>query len=129
MRIKAIDPVPVIFVSLSILLTAGIQSKPRVYNIVAGESNFEVNVGTSGLFSALGHEHQIGVKSFTGRAVVPQSGATGGELELEIDAKSLVVLDKEVSDSDRGKIFNAMHNEVLESGKYQKITFKSVSVS
>jgi polyisoprenoid-binding protein YceI len=77
----------------------------------------------------LAHDHEIGVKSFTGRIVVPESGASGGSLELDIDAKSLAVLDQKVSEEDRKKIFDAMHNEVLESAKHQKITFKSVSVS
>jgi polyisoprenoid-binding protein YceI len=47
---------------------------------------------------------------------------------MEIDAKSLAVLDQKVSDEDRTKIFNSMHNEVIESAKYPKIAFKSVSV-
>jgi polyisoprenoid-binding protein YceI len=38
------------------------------------------------------------------------------------------VLDKKVSEADRKKIFDSMHNEVLESAKHQKIIFKSVSV-
>jgi len=69
------------------------------------------------------------VKSFSGRVVVPAAGAGAGSLEMEVDAPSLEVLDKEPSEEDKKKIFNSMHNEVLESAKYQKITFKSVSVS
>jgi polyisoprenoid-binding protein YceI len=86
-------------------------------------------VGKTGLFSALAHDHEIGVKSFSGRVVVPAAGAGGGSLEMEVDAPSLVVLDKKPSEEDKKKIFSSMHNEVLESAKYQKITFKSVSVS
>ncbi|MCI0662804.1 MAG: YceI family protein [Acidobacteria bacterium] len=101
----------------------------KTYSIDASESNLWVFVGKSGLFSALAHDHEIGVKSFTGRVVLPKSGASGASLEFEIDTKSFVVLDKKVSDKDRSEIFNAMHNEVIESAKYQKITFKSSSVS
>jgi polyisoprenoid-binding protein YceI len=101
----------------------------REYSIDASESNLWVFVGKSGLFSMLGHEHEIGVKSFTGRIVIPKSGASGASLELEIDSKSFVVLDKKVSDKDRSEIYNAMHKEVIESAKFQKITFKSTSVS
>jgi len=86
-------------------------------------------VGKTGLFSALAHDHEIGVKSFGGRVVVPAAGASGGSLEMEVDAQSLIVLDKKPSEEDKKKIFNSMHKEVLESAKYQKITFKSVSVS
>ena len=105
------------------------QSGPRTYTIVPSESSFWVFVGKTGLFSALAHDHEIGVKSFSGRVVVPAAGAGGGSLEMEVDAPSLVVLDKKPSEEDKKKIFNSMHNEVLESAKYQKITFKSVSVS
>jgi polyisoprenoid-binding protein YceI len=77
----------------------------------------------------LAHDHEIGVKSFSGRVVIPGAGAAGGLLEMEIDATSLAVLDKKPSEEDKKKIFNSMHNEVLESAKHRKITFKSVSVS
>jgi polyisoprenoid-binding protein YceI len=105
------------------------QSRTRTYTIVPSESSFWVFVGKSGLFSALAHNHEIGVKSFSGRVVVPAAGAGAGSLEMEVDAPSLEVLDKEPSEEDKKKIFNSMHNEVLESAKYQKVTFKSVSVS
>jgi polyisoprenoid-binding protein YceI len=108
---------------------ASAQAKTRTYTISADESNVWVFVGKAGLFSALGHDHEIGIKSFSGRVDVPQLGAGGGSLELDIETKSFVVLDKEASEKDRTKIFNAMHNDVLESEKFQKITFKSVSVS
>jgi polyisoprenoid-binding protein YceI len=116
-------------VGLIILLIAYSQANARTYEISAAESSLSVAVGKAGFLSALGHEHEIGVKSFTGRAVIPQSGASGGSLDFQIETKSFVVLDKEVSETDRGKIFENMHKEVIESEKYQKITFKSVSVS
>jgi polyisoprenoid-binding protein YceI len=105
------------------------QSRARTYTIVPSESSFRVFVGKTGLFSALAHDHDIGVKSFSGRVVVPESGAAGGSLEMEVDAASLEVLDTKPSEEDKKKIFNSMHNEVLESAKHPKITFKSVSVS
>jgi polyisoprenoid-binding protein YceI len=105
------------------------QSRTRTYTIVPSESSFRVFVGKTGLFSALAHDHDIGVKSFSGRVVVPESGAAGGSLEMEVDAASLEVLDTKPSEEDKKKIFNSMHNEVLESAKHPKITFKSVSVS
>jgi polyisoprenoid-binding protein YceI len=101
----------------------------QVYQIVAAESSFWVYVPKAGLLSALAHNHQIGVKSFSGRVSLPEGGAGGGALELEIEAKSLTVLDKNVSEEERGKIRDALHNEVLESAKHPKIVFKSVSVT
>jgi len=108
-------------------LKVGAQSK--TYAIVPSESSFWVFVGKSGLFSALAHDHEIGVKSFGGKVTVPQSGASGGSLQFEVDTKSLVVLDKKPSEEDKKKIFNSMHSEVLESARYEKIRFRSTSVS
>ncbi|MBO0857790.1 MAG: YceI family protein [Chloracidobacterium sp.] len=105
------------------------QFQTRTYTIVPSESSFWVSVGKAGLFSAFAHDHEIGVKSFSGQVVVPEANASKGSLEMEVDATSLVVLDKSPSEEDKKKIFNAMHNEVLESAKNPKITFKSVSVS
>src|SRR5262249_47285817 len=104
------------------------QSRTRTYTIVPSESDFWVFAGKTGIFSALAHDHEIGLKRFGGRVVIPQAGAAGGTLEMEVDATSLEVLDKKPSEEDKKKIFDAMHNEVLESAKHQKITFKSVSV-
>jgi len=118
-----------IFSLLLLTVFAVGQSRTRTYTIVPSESSFWVFVGKSGLFSALAHNHEIGVKSFSGRVIIPAAGAGAGSLEMEVDAPSLEVLDKEPGEEDKKKIFNSMHNEVLESAKYQKITFKSVSVS
>jgi polyisoprenoid-binding protein YceI len=103
--------------------------KARTYTIVPGESSFWVFVPKTGLLSGLAHDHEIGVKSFTGKIVVPEAGASSGSLELNVDATSLAVLDKKPSEEDKKKIYNSMHNEVLESAKHPKINFKSVSVA
>lgn len=103
--------------------------KVRTYKIIAAESNLWVYVAKAGLLSALAHNHNIGVASFNGTVSVPESGASGGALQLEIDAKSLNVADKGISEKDRGEITKSMHGEVLHSDKFAKITFKSVSVS
>lgn len=101
----------------------------RTYKIIPAESSLWVYVAKGGLFSALAHNHEIGVKAFSGSVTVPESGAADGVLTLDIEAKSLTVLDKQVSEDDRTKIFNSMHSAVLESAKHPRITFKSVSVS
>jgi polyisoprenoid-binding protein YceI len=100
----------------------------KTYNIAPAESSFTVFVGKAGALSFLAHDHNIAVKSFSGRVVVPNEGAAQGSLELDVDAKSLVVLDK-VSDKDRAEITKSMHDTVLESAKFPKITFRSVGIS
>jgi polyisoprenoid-binding protein YceI len=103
--------------------------KTRTYKIIAAESNLWVYVAKSGLLSALAHNHNIGVRSFSGTVTVPESGASGGALSLDIEAKSLNVADKGISDKDRAEITNSMHNEVLQSDKHSQISFKSAGVS
>lgn len=112
-----------------LVLAAQPQNKLRTYTIVSGESSFWVFVPKTGLLSGLAHDHEIGVKVFSGKITVPESGAGNGSLEMDVDATSLTVLDKKPSEDDKKKIYNSMHNEVLESAKHPKITFKSASVS
>lgn len=116
-------------VSLTLLAATVQAQKSRTYTIVPGESSFWVFVPKTGLLSGFAHDHEIGVKSFTGKITVPESGAGDGLLVLDVDATSLVVLDKKPSEEDKKKIQNSMHSEVLESAKYSKINFKSTSVS
>ena len=100
----------------------------KTYNLVPAESSFTVFVGKAGALSFLAHDHNIAVKSFAGRVVVPEAGAAQGSLELDIDARSLVVLDK-VSEKDRAEITKSMNDAVLETAKFPKITFRSVGIS
>lgn len=103
--------------------------RAHTYKLVPAESSLWVFVAKAGLFSAFAHDHQIGVKSFSGSITVPESGATSGALTLDIEAQSLTVLDQKVSEKDRTEIFNSMHSTVLESEKYPKIAFKSAAIS
>jgi polyisoprenoid-binding protein YceI len=126
---KQIQQIAIIIISLAALaVSVQAQAKSRTYTIVASESSVWVFAAKAGLFSALAHDHEIGVKSFTGTVVMPEAGASSGSLELDVNAQSLVVLDKKASEEDKKKISDSMHGEVLESAKHPKITFKSVSI-
>ena len=105
---------------------AAVQTK--IYNIVPAESSLTAFVAKAGALSFLAHDHNIAVRSYSGRVVVPAAGPAQGSLELDIDAKSLALLDK-VSESDRKEITHSMNTAVLESGKFPKITFRSISIS
>ncbi len=121
-----------VIVCLICLSSSSDAQRGHTYKIVTAESSLSVFVAKAGLFSAFAHDHNIGVKSFSGSVTVPESGPAtlvGGALALDIEAKSLTVLDQKVSDKDRAEITSSMHNAVLESEKYPKITFKSASVS
>ncbi len=102
--------------------------KTSTYNIVAAESSLTVFVAKDGALARMAHDHNIGVKSFSGRVTVPASGANAGILELDADARSLVILDQ-ISAKDKAEITNNMNNSVLESAKFPKITFRSTSLT
>lgn len=126
---KSILKQGILVVSLMMLAATAEAQKSHTYTIVSGESSFWVFVPKAGLLSGFAHDHQIGIKSFSGKVVVPESGAGSGSLELDVNTTSLVVLDTKSSEEDKKKIQDSMHSEVLESAKYSKATFKSASVS
>jgi polyisoprenoid-binding protein YceI len=125
----SISPFSLLLLLVLALLALLASAQPRTYTIVPSESSFWVFAGKAGLLRAFGHDHEIGVKRFTGKVTIPSGDARGGTLQLEIEAKSLVVLDREPSEADKKKIFDALHNEVLESAKFDTIEFKSSAVS
>jgi polyisoprenoid-binding protein YceI len=84
------------------------------YRIDSGQSKFIVRALVGGLLSSFGHNHTIGIREFTG--------------EANITPNSIAVLDK-VSASDKQEIETKMRNEVLETGQYATISFKSTNIS
>lgn len=134
MGTKPVRWIATIILSLLLVnLTSGRSSsvpvQARVYTIVAAQSTFTVLVGKAGLFSGLGHDHTIAVKSFSGRAQVPANGIAQASLEFEVETKSLTVADQGISDKERGEIQKAMETDVLEITRFPKISFRSVSVA
>jgi polyisoprenoid-binding protein YceI len=99
------------------------------FRIDPSQSQFTARVGVSGLLSALGHEHLVAIRDFTGEAQVTPGTLEPGSLQLTINARSLTETEKEFSDSDRQKIDQAVHDEALEISKYSQIVFKSTKIS
>jgi len=99
------------------------------FRLVPAESSLRVFVGKAGLLSMLAHDHNIGVRDYSGQVTIPAAGITGAQLELKVDTRSLVILDPEVSESDRKKITRSMHEEVLESAKYPEAVFRSTGLT
>ena len=108
--------------------TKGKKSSTATYNIVAAESSFTVFVAKDGMLARMAHDHNIGVKGFSGKVTIPNHSASAGTLELDADARSLVILDQ-ISAKDKTEITNNMNTYVLESAKFPKITFRSTSIS
>lgn len=98
------------------------------YRIDAGQSRFMVKAFAGGFLSAFAHDHNIAIREFSGDVHFTFGTVEPASLQLRIKSASLAVTDK-VSASDRQKIEGTMRDEVLETGKYPEITFKSTGVS
>jgi polyisoprenoid-binding protein YceI len=98
------------------------------YRVDSGQSKFIVRALVGGLLSSFGHNHTIGIREFTGEANITPDAIAPASLQLTIKADSLAVLDK-VSASDKQEIETKMRNEVLETGQFANITFKSTNIS
>lgn len=99
------------------------------YRLVPAESRFQVEVSKAGLLSVLAHDHIIGIRGYSGRVLISPRGIADSGLELQIDTRSLVVLDEKVSAGDRAKITRSMHDEVLESARFPEARFRSTGVT
>jgi polyisoprenoid-binding protein YceI len=104
---------------ISPLWTGAARAQPHA--IDAAKSVMTVRVYKTGVFSALGHDHQI---------TAPVSGgkvdAKAGEVELRVKAGALKVSDPGVSDKDRVEIQTTMlGTEVLDAQHNAEIVFKS----
>jgi polyisoprenoid-binding protein YceI len=99
------------------------------YKIDAGASQFTARIGVEGMLKAFGHEHVVAIRDFSGEAQLTPGSIEPASLQLAIKADSLGESEKSFSDSDRQKIDGAIHQEGLETGKYQQIVFTSTSVS
>jgi polyisoprenoid-binding protein YceI len=98
------------------------------YRIDAGQSRFMVKAFAGGFLSAFAHDHNIAIREFSGDVHFTFGTVEPASLQLRIKSASLAVTDK-VSAADRQKIEGTMRDEVLETGKYPEITFKSTGVS
>lgn len=115
--------------AMMLICSLALAPQARSYRIVDAESRFTVFAGKAGFLSGLAHDHTVAVRAFSGSIKVPAGGLSGASLELEIDARSLEVIDEGVSDKDRAEIQSEMESKVLETARFPKIAFKSVSIS
>lgn len=98
------------------------------YRIDSGQSKFIVRALVGGLLSSFGHNHTIAIREFAGEANLTPNSVEPASLQMTIKADSLAVLDK-VSEGDKKEIEAKMRNEVLETGSYPTIVFKSTNIS
>ena len=94
------------------------------HNIDTQKSTLTIHVGKTGVFSGLGHEHEV-------RAPIQSGTADTGShpaVEIHVDARALRVTGKDEPEKDRAEVQTTMLGpEVLDSQRHQDIVFKSTS--
>ena len=89
--------------------------------IDTAKSVMTVRVYKAGVFSALGHNHEISAPISSGRVDV-----TARQVELRAKTSTLKVLDPGVSEKDRGEIQSTMLGaDVLDAASHPEIVFRS----
>src|SRR4029077_8264389 len=98
---------------------AAASAQPR--EIDAAKSTMTVRVYKAGLFSALGHDHEIAAPIAHGTA-----DTAAHRVEVFAKASAMRVSDREVSDKDRADIQSTMLGpEVLDAERYPEVVFRS----
>ena len=101
--------------------TAAALAQPHA--IDTAKSTMTVRVYKAGVFSALGHNHEIAAPISDGTV-----DATARQVELHAETRALKVLDPGVSEKDRGEIQSVMLGaEVLDAESHPEIVFRSTS--
>ena len=95
------------------------------HSIDTQNSTLTIHVGKAGIFSGLGHEHEVTAPIETGTA---DTGAQPA-VEVRVDAQALRVIDRGESEKDRAEVQKTMLGpEVLDSQGHPEIVYKSAGV-
>ena len=108
---------------VSLMCALGVSAQQR--SIDTQKSTLTIHVGKTGMFSALGHEHEVRAPIQSGTANI----GSRPEVEIVVDAAELRVLDKDASEKDRAEVQKTMLGpEVLDSERHHEIVFHSAGV-
>jgi polyisoprenoid-binding protein YceI len=93
--------------------------------IDTAHSSMTVHVYKTGLFSALGHNHEISAPIESGKVLASENPS----VELRVDARKLHVLDPDASEDTRAQVQKTMLGpDVLDSERLPEIHFRSTAV-
>ncbi len=87
-------------------------------------SVFTIHVGKAGLFSAAGHAHEVRAPFVRGS----MDAGSSPHIDFAVDARTLTVIDPDLSAEKKAEVQQTMHAKVLESEKYPEISFRSTSI-
>lgn len=103
-------------------LMCALSVSAQQHNIDTQKSTLTIHVGKTGVFSGLGHEHEVRAPIHSGIADTGSHPA----VEIRVDARELRVIDKDDSDKNRAEVQRTMLGpEVLDSSGHPDIVFKS----
>jgi polyisoprenoid-binding protein YceI len=106
--------------AMSLMCVLG--ANAQQHKIDTQKSTLSIHVGKTGVFSGLGHEHEVRAPIQSGMADTGPHAA----VEVHVDARALRVIDKDESEKDRTEVQKTMLGpEVLDSEHYHEIVFKS----
>jgi polyisoprenoid-binding protein YceI len=110
----------VFLIVASLVCVSGVSAQQ--HDIDAQRSTLTIHVGKTGMFSGLGHEHEVHAPIHSG---IVDTGSHPA-VEIHVDARALRVIDKGESEKDRAEVQKTMlGSEVLDSENHQEIVFKS----
>ena len=113
----------IVFVVAASLVCA-LNVTAQQHRVDTQRSTLTIHVGKSGMFSGLGHEHEVRAPIHSGTADTGSHAA----VEIRVDARELRVIDKDASDKDRAEVQRTMLGPgVLDSANHPDIVFKSTS--
>jgi polyisoprenoid-binding protein YceI len=98
------------------------------YLIDSTMSRFTVRAFAAGLFSSLGRNPTIEIRSYTGEAEFISKNLQQASVRISVQSASLEVTD-DISEKDRAEIESKMKQEVLETSSYPEIVFESSLIS
>jgi polyisoprenoid-binding protein YceI len=105
-------------------LACGLGVCAQQHNIDTQKSTLTIHVGKTGVFSGLGHEHEVSAPIHSGTV----DTGSRPEVEVHVDARELRVVGKDEPEKDRAEVQKTMLGpEVLDSDHHPEIVFKSKS--
>jgi polyisoprenoid-binding protein YceI len=105
------------------------KDKTRIYAIDLSQSRVTATLTQEGFIARRYPTHRVEVKNFRGKIEVSERDETRIAVEVEAETKSLTNADESMTEFERREFHNVLNNSVLESEKFPKIKFVSVSVS
>ncbi|HEY7183463.1 MAG TPA: YceI family protein [Blastocatellia bacterium] len=101
--------------------------KTRAYAIDLTQSQVTATLTQEGFIARRYPSHRVEVKNFNGKIEVSEKDETQIEVEVEAESKSLTNVDRDMSEFERKEFHSVVNNQVLESDKFPRIKFVSVS--